>query len=109
MKRSTRNLSLLLIITAAAAWFYQDTLVGFWHQTTGTSAARAPTDGAVNKGGDARKGGKGGKGDKAEKGGRPGGGFGGPTAVGVVTVALADLPTTLEATGSIISATTIIT
>ena len=103
MKRSTRNLSLLLIITAAAAWFYQDTLVGFWHQTTGTSAAQAPTDGAVNKGGDARKGGKGGKGDKAEKGGRPGGGFGGPTAVGVVTVALADLPTTLEATGSIIA------
>ncbi|MGB4408719.1 MAG: biotin/lipoyl-binding protein, partial [Burkholderiaceae bacterium] len=103
MKRSTRNLSLLLIITAAAAWFYQDTLVGFWHQTTGTSAARAPTDGAVNKGGDARKDGKGGKGDKAETGGRPGGRFGGPTAVGVVTVALADLPTTLEATGSIIA------
>lgn len=106
MKRSTRNLSLLLIITAAAAWFYQDTLVGFWHQTRGTPAAQAPTDGAVNKGGDARKdgkGGKGGKGDKAEKGGRPGGRFGGPTAVGVVTVALADLPTTLEATGSIIA------
>ena len=62
MKRSTRNLSLLLIITAAAAWFYQDTLVGFWHQTRGTPAAQAPTDGAVNKGGDARKDGKGGKG-----------------------------------------------
>ena len=63
MKRSTRNLSLLLIITAAAAWFYQDTLVGFWHQTRGIPAAQAPTDGAVNKGGDARKDGKGGKGE----------------------------------------------